>query len=177
MARTVQGWTVNGGTSWCVIPDGGMVVLMSARGRLAIQWALVVVVVAGLGVDAYVHFDLASAFAHVKTSTLSQADLFHVEAVAAIVAGVALLVRPRRYTAAFAFLVAAAGTVAVVLYRYVDVGAFGPIPNMYDPYWAPTEKILSVYAEGFAALAALALLVLFHTRARRNAATTERSNA
>ena len=41
----------------------------------------------------------------------------------AVIAAVALLVRPRRYTAAFAFLVAAAGTAAVVVYRYVAVGA------------------------------------------------------
>jgi hypothetical protein len=148
-----------------------MVVLMSARGRLAIQWALIIIVVAGLGVDAFVHIDLASAFKNVKTSTLSQADLFHVEAIAAVIAAVALLLRPRRYTAAFAFLVAAAGTVAVVLYRYVDVGAFGPIPDMYDPFWAPTEKTLSVFAEGIAALAALALFVRFHTQARRNSVT------
>jgi hypothetical protein len=141
-----------------------MVVLMSSRGRLALQVVLTAIVVAGLAVDAYVHFHLASAFEQVRTSTLSQADLFRVEATLAVIAAVALLVRPRRYTAAFAFLVAAAGTVAVVLYRYVDVGKIGPIPNMYDPYWAPAEKTLSVFAEGLAALAALGLFVMFHIR-------------
>jgi phosphatidylglycerophosphatase A len=141
-----------------------MVVLMSSRGRLALQVVLTAIVVAGLAVDAYVHFHLASAFEQVRTSTLSQADLFRVEATLAVIAAVALLVRPRRYTAAFAFLVAAAGTVAVVLYRYVDVGKIGPIPNMYDPYWAPAEKTLSVFAEALAALAALGLFVMFHIR-------------
>jgi hypothetical protein len=141
---------------------------MSARGWLAIQWALTVIVVSGLAVQAFVHFDLASAFKNVKSSTLSEPDLFHGEAIAAVVAAVALLIRPRRYTAAFAFLVAAAGTVAVVLYRYVDVGAFGPFPNMYDPFWAPAEKTLSAFAEGVAALAALALFVMFHIRTRRS---------
>ena len=145
---------------------GRMAVLMGVRQR-STQWALTLIVVAGLAVDAWVHFDLASAFAHVKTTTLSQEDLFHVEAIAAIVAAVALLVRPRRYTAAFAFLVAASGTVAVVLYRYVDVGAIGPIPNMYDQYWAPTGKTLSVFAEGIAALAALSLFALLNSGARR----------
>ncbi|MDP9220592.1 MAG: hypothetical protein M3P23_08640 [Actinomycetota bacterium] len=144
---------------------------MSARGRLATQWALTIIVVAGLGVDAFVHFDLASAFQHNKSSTLSEADLFRAEATVAVIAAVALLVRPRRYTAAFAFLVAAGGTVAVVLYRYVDVGAFGPVPNMYDPFWAPAEKTLSAFAEGIAALAALSLFALFRNRARRNAPT------
>jgi hypothetical protein len=149
-----------------------MVVVMSARGRLAIQVALTAIVVTGLGVDAFVHFHLASAFEHKKTSTLSGADLFHLEAVAAVIAAVALLARPRRYTAAFAFLVAAAGTAAVVVYRYVDVGSIGPIPDMYDPYWGPPEKTLSAWAEGLAALAALALLVMFHFRRRDAAAPT-----
>jgi hypothetical protein len=126
-----------------------------------------VIVVAGLAVDAYVHFNLASAFAQVKTSTLSQADLFRADATVALIAAVALLVRPRRYTAAFAFLVAAGGTVAVVLYRYVDIGSIGPIPNMYDPYWAPAKKTISAFAEGAAALAAAGLFVMFHIRARK----------
>lgn len=139
---------------------------MTARRWLAIQWTLTVVVVAGLAVDAFVHFDLASAFEHVKSSVLSQADLFRVEAAVAVIAAVAVLVRPGRYTAAFAFLVAAAGTVAVLLYRYVDVGGFGPVPNMYDPFWAPAEKTLSAVAEAAAALAALALFLVFRVRTR-----------
>jgi hypothetical protein len=126
------------------------------------QWALIVVVVVGLALDAYVHLHLAHAFKNVKTSTLSEADLFRAEAVVALIAAVALLLRPRRSTAAFAFLVAAAGTVAVLVYRYVNVGKFGPIPNMYDPFWAPKEKTISAIAEAAAALAALALFMLFH---------------
>jgi hypothetical protein len=138
-----------------------MVVVMAAR-RSSSQWALILIVVVGLAVDAFVHVDLASDFANVKTSTLSQADLFRVEAVAAVVAALALLVRPGRYTAAFAFLVAASGTVAVILYRYVDVGGFGPIPNMYDPYWAPAGKTISVFAEAAAAVVALVLFAQFN---------------
>ncbi|MDQ2958422.1 MAG: hypothetical protein M3Y42_15855 [Actinomycetota bacterium] len=129
---------------------------------------LTIIAVAGLVVDAYVHFHLASAFTGNKTSVLSESDLFRAEATVAVIAAVALLLRPRRYTALFAFLVAAAGTVAVVLYRYVNVGAFGPIPNMYDPFWAPAEKTLSVLAEAAAALAALALFVILHARMGRN---------
>lgn len=140
---------------------------MSERGWLTIRWTLTVIVVAGLAVDAFVHLDLASAFKNVKTSTLSESELFRAEAVAAVLAAVALLARPRRYTAAFAFLVAAAGTAAVLVYRYVDVGAFGPVPNMYDPYWAPAEKNLSAFAEGAAALAALGLLLMFQAASTR----------
>jgi hypothetical protein len=144
-----------------------MVVLMSNRSRLTIRAVLTVIVVAGLAIDAYVHFHLASAFKQNKTSTLSETDLFRAEAVAAIVAALALLLRPRRYTAAFAFLVAAAGTVAVVVYRYVNVGKIGPIPNMYDPYWLPAEKTLSLVAEAVAAVAALALVAMFSGRTAR----------
>jgi hypothetical protein len=142
-----------------------MVDVMSARSRRHLEWALTILVVVGLAVDAFVHIDLASVFDGVKTSTLSQGDLFRVEAAAAVIAAIALLVRPGRNTAAFAFLVAAAGTVAVVLYRYVDVGAFGPVPDMYDPFWGPAEKTLSAVAEAVAALAALPLVLQFHTRA------------
>jgi len=139
---------------------------MSARTWSAIRAALTLVVLAGLAVDAFVHFDLASSYAGVKSGTLSQGDLFQAEGAAAVIAGVALLVRPRRYTAAFAFVVAAGGTAAVLLYRYVDVGAFGPFPNMYEPLWY-TKKTLSAWAEGVAAVAALALLVALHVRAPR----------
>jgi hypothetical protein len=139
---------------------------MTARGERALQAVLTIIAVAGLAVDAYVHLNLASAFADVKTSTMSKADVFRIDAVVALIAAVALLVRPRRWTAAFAFLVAAAGTIAVVLYRYVDVGAIGPFPNMYDPYWGPAKKAISAFAEGAAALAALGLFVMFQVRAR-----------
>lgn len=139
---------------------------MRERGRPAARAALTVIVLAGLAIDAYVHFHLASAFRHNRTSTLSETDLFRAEAVVAIIAAVALLLRPRRYTAAFAFLVAAAGFAAVLVYRYVDLGAFGPIPRMYDPFWAPAEKTLSAVAEGVAAVAALALVGMFGARPR-----------
>ena len=128
--------------------------------RTPLQRTLVLVAVAGLVVDAIVHLDLASDFAQVKTSTISQADIFRIESVVALIVAAALLVRPRRSTAAAVFLVAASAAVAVVLYRYVDVGKIGPIPNMYDPYWAPAGKWLSAVAEIVAALASGALLAL-----------------
>jgi hypothetical protein len=137
-----------------------------------LRWVLIVIAVAGLAVDAYVHFHLASAFRANKTSVLSEAELFRAEASVSVIAAVALLVRPRRYTAAFAFLVAAGGTAAVVLYRYVDVGSFGPVPDMYDPFWAPAEKTLSAIMEVAAALAALALFAMLHARTRRSVSAT-----
>jgi hypothetical protein len=86
---------------------------------------------AGLAIDAYAHFDLASTYSGVKSSVLSQGDLFRAEATVSAIAAAAVLLRPRRYTAAFACVVATAGTATVLVYAYVNVGAFGPIPNMY----------------------------------------------
>jgi len=85
------------------------------RDRIVAE-VLMAVVIAGLAIDAYVHLHLASAFDGIRTSSISQGDLFRVEAGLAIVAAVALALRPRRYTAAFAFLVAAGGVFAVLLY-------------------------------------------------------------
>jgi hypothetical protein len=133
--------------------------------------ALIAVVVVGLGIDAFVHFDLASAFANVKTSTISQADIFRIDASVAIVAALALILRPRRYTVAFAFLLAAAGTAAVIVYRYVNVGTIGPIPNMYDPYWAPFGKALSAIGEAAATVAAAALFAILHRQAQDSPGT------
>jgi glucan phosphoethanolaminetransferase (alkaline phosphatase superfamily) len=140
-----------------------MVIGMQSRTRV-LQWVLIAVVVAGLVADAIVHLDLASAFSNNKTSVISEADIFRIQSVVALVAAIALLVRPRRYTAAFAFLIAASAFAAVVVYRYVNIGKIGPIPNMYDPYWAPAGKNISAIAEVVAALAAAALVVVLPGR-------------
>jgi hypothetical protein len=139
---------------------------LTTRGWSAVRWGLALITAAGLAIDAYVHLELASEYDVIKSSTLSQGDLFRAEATVAIIAAVAVLLRPRRYTAAFAFVVAAAGTAAVLVYAYVNIGAFGPFPNMYEPIWFP-KKTLSVWAEGIAAVSALALFVLLHVEARR----------
>jgi hypothetical protein len=137
--------------------------------RRGLSWwlraGLTLVVVAGLAIDAFVHLDLASSYDGVKSSVLTQGDLFRAEAALAIIAALALVVRPRRWTAFIVLLVSAGGFAAVLLYQYVNVGAIGPLPNMYDPVSFP-EKTLSVWAEGIAAVAALVLLVLMHRSAR-----------
>jgi hypothetical protein len=119
---------------------------------------LTALAVAGLAVDAYVHFDLAGNYAPIKTSVLSQATLFRAEGVVAIIAALLLLVRPRRYTAGVAVLVAGSALLALLLYRYVNVGQLGPIPNMYEPVWF-TEKSYAGVAEAVAFVATLGLLV------------------
>lgn len=132
----------------------------------AVRLALALVAAAGLAIDAYVHFDLAAAYDGVKSSVLTQGDLFRAEGAVAAIAAAVVLLRPRRYTAGFAFIVAAAGTAAVVVYSYVNIGAFGPFPNMYDPGWF-SEKTLSAWAEGIGAAAALVLFAMLHRAAHR----------
>jgi hypothetical protein len=136
----------------------------SVRRPSVLRWSLTVIAAVGLLIDAYVHFHLAPAYSGVKSSVLTQGDLFRAEATMAVIAAAALIFRPRRYTAALASVVAAGGTAAVVVYTYVNVGGFGPLPNMYDPSWY-TEKTLSAVAEGIATVAALILLGLLHTEA------------
>jgi len=132
------------------------------RTWLAVRTVLVLIAVAGLAVDAYTHLHLASDYDPVKTSTLSQGDLFRAQAGAAILAALLLLVRPRRWTAAIAAIVAGSALAAVLLYRYVDIGQIGPIPSMYEATWY-TEKTVSAIAEG-AAFVASVLLVLMPRR-------------
>ena len=140
---------------------------MNNRSWTVTRTILIAVVVIGLGIDAYVHLDLAGPYDGVKSSVLTQGDLFRVEAALAIVAALALAIRPRRYTALLAFVVSAGGLAAVLVYGYVNVGAIGPLPNMYDPLWYP-EKTRSAWAEGIAAAAALALLVLMEMHRRQS---------
>lgn len=137
----------------------------SARSGLAARAGLVAVVVAGLVVDAWVHLDLASGYDGVRSATVSQGDLFRAEGAAALLAAVLLVGLPRWYTAGFALLVATAGVAAVLVTRYVDVGAFGPFPDMYEPVWY-AQKVRSAWAEGAAAAAALVLSLLLVPRQR-----------
>jgi hypothetical protein len=123
-----------------------------------VRVTLMAVVVAGLGVDAYVHLHLASTFDPIR-GTISQGQLFRVEGYAAMLAAAFLLIRPGRPSAAVAALVAGGGVAAVVLYAVVDVGPLGPLPNMYDPTW-PALKTWSAVAEAAAALAAVVLLIV-----------------
>lgn len=122
-------------------------------------WVLRLLTAAGLAVDAYVHADLAATYDPV-VKTISQGDLFRVEAgAAALAALLVVLFGTRPLVWGYALLVAAAGLAAVLLYRYADVGAVGPLPNMYEPLWYP-EKTASAVAEAAATLTAAAGLLL-----------------
>ena len=138
------------------------------RAWLAVKIALIVIVVAGLAIEAYVHFNLASNYELIKTSRLSQADLFRVEGAVAIVAAVLLVIRPRRYTAGIAAVVAGSALLVLLLYRYNDIGQLGPIPSMYEPIWY-TKKTVAAFAEGAALIAAVVLLFVLWAQASSTA--------
>lgn len=122
------------------------------------QMVLRLIAAAGLAVDAYVHADLAGRYDG-NGADISQGTLFRIEAALAALAALLVLVHGRRLAAGFALLVSASALGAVLLYRYVDVGSLGPLPNMYEPLWF-TEKTVSAVAEAVAAGASAALLVM-----------------
>jgi hypothetical protein len=141
----------------------------------ATRWVLTLVTAVGLAIDAYVHWHLAASFDSLVSASgphISQGQLFRLEAVLALVAMVLVLATRRRFAALFALLVAAGGVGAVLLYGLVEVGALGPLPDMYDPTW-PTEKVISLIAEALAALGALGLLVLPAVASRAEARSME----
>ncbi|MFI6849322.1 hypothetical protein OG535_37285 [Kitasatospora sp. NBC_00085] len=138
------------------------------RGR-AVDAVLRLLAAAGLAVDAAVHARLAGQYDAV-TADISQGTLFRAEAAAASLAVVLVLLWRHRVGDAFAWLTAAAGLAAILLYRYVDVGAHGPLPNMYEPIWS-TDKTTAAWAQAVA-VAALTVLLL-RPRGRRRLRRTE----
>ena len=140
---------------------------MNREGTLGVYIivALRLLTALALFIDAGVHLFLAPGYQDAQPGTVSQGALFLLEAAAALVAGIWVLVRGSRAAFALALMVALSAFAAVVLYRYVDIPAIGPIPAMYDPVWF-FSKTLSAVAEGAGALLALAGLVRTSRRAR-----------
>jgi hypothetical protein len=124
-------------------------------------------VFAGLGVDAFVHFHLAGDTG--QSGTISEGTLFWIQGAVAAVVAVLVLVRPRPVPYLIAFLVAASALGAVLLYRYVDVGVIGPLPDMYEPIWY-TEKVVTTVAEAVATVAAAIGVVVSARRPRASVA-------
>ena len=125
--------------------------------RRAARLAARVVAAAALAVDAYYHAKLADQYDLVHKS-VSEGNLFRAESGLASLAALLLLVRRRPSSEVFAWLVAAGGLAAVLVYRYVDVGALGPLPNMYEPLWFH-DKRLSALSQAVALVAVTFLLV------------------
>jgi hypothetical protein len=120
-------------------------------------WTARVLAAAGLAVDAYVHADLAPQYDAVN-ATISQGDLFRIEAAISALAALVVLVWRRFPGDAFAWLVAAGGFALLMIYRYVDVGKWGPFPDMYEPVWF-TEKWVAAVAQLVTVVAAGLLMV------------------
>lgn len=133
--------------------------------RLISRLVLSAVVATGLVVDAVIHLRLAADRDGIG-GALSEGNLFRVESAAATLAAVAVLTLPwRRVAYGAALFVSATAFGAVMLYRYVDVGALGPLPNMYEPIWYH-DKSVSAIAELIAAVTAAVTLGLLTWRRR-----------
>jgi hypothetical protein len=135
------------------------------RGRSrAARVILRVLAAAALFVDAIVHARLAPGYQSAAPEGLGEGNLFLAEAAAAAVAGLYVLVRGSRPAWVLALLTAGGGLAVLLLYRYVDVPAFGPFPAMYEPVWF-FDKTLTALAQGLAVLLAATALIL-HRRTR-----------
>lgn len=114
---------------------------------------------AGLGVDAGIHLYLAPSQPPGGAGQLSQVTLFYAEGVLSAGAALLILLTGARLAFFLAAFVAASALGAVVLYRYVDVGALGPLPNMYEPFWYASKTATAV-AEAAALVTAAAGFLL-----------------
>lgn len=119
----------------------------------------------GLIVDARIHLKLAVVYDSIRSSSISQGDLFRIEGGLAIAAAVLILLVRRWVTAFLAEAVAGGGLIALLVYRYVDIGAIGPLPPMYEPAWYP-DKVDTCIAQAVATAASLCLLLVATYRAR-----------
>ncbi|POH56778.1 hypothetical protein [Arthrobacter glacialis] len=147
--------------------------------HLRFLWVLRVGVAAGLVVSAVIHVQLAPGYQQGAPGGLGQGTLFLIQAGAAVLASVFVLVTGSRTAFAAAAVVALSSLVAVILYRYVQVPAIGPLPSMYEPVWY-AAKVISAVAEAVAGALAVAGYALLRknqsgsgtaTRGRRGAST------
>jgi hypothetical protein len=125
-------------------------------------WVLRIGAAAGLLVSAVIHVQLAPGYQQAAPGGIGQGNLFFVQAVAAALAAVFVLLKGFRMTFAAAAVVALSSLAAVILYRYVQVPAVGPLPSMYEPVWY-TAKVITAVAEAAAGALAAAGYALLHT--------------
>ncbi|QKW10459.1 hypothetical protein HUT18_32625 [Streptomyces sp. NA04227] len=128
----------------------------SATNR-AVRGAARVLAAAGLAVNTYFHVHLADNY-DVVEATVSQGTLFRLEAALTALAALLVLVWRRWPGDAFAWLVSAGGLALLLVYRYVDVGELGPLPNMYEPLWFDDKK-WTVASQAVTILATTVLLL------------------
>ncbi|MDQ0213572.1 hypothetical protein [Arthrobacter bambusae] len=129
------------------------------RGRTAAKLVLRVLTAAALAVDAVVHARLAPGYQAAAAEGIGEGNLFLAEAAAAALAGLYVLIRGSKPAWVVALFTAGGGLAALLLYRYVDIPAFGPFPAMYEPVWF-FEKTLTALAQAAAVLLAATALAL-----------------
>lgn len=112
----------------------------------------------------------------VKPANPAHAMLRLATAAALIIDAVIHLQLASDYQLAAAAVVAASALAAVLLYRYVDVPAIGPIPSMYEPLWF-TKKTITTLAEAAGTLTALAGLATIHRTIRNTRAPVPAATA
>lgn len=118
--------------------------------------------------DAIVHLRLAAGYQQGQPAGIGQGNLFRIEAVVALIVAALVLVRPGRLAYLLAAGVGLSAFVAVVLYRYVNVPALGPIPAMYEPVWFFSKTLSAVAELGAGVLALVGLARLRGERAGRS---------
>ncbi len=129
--------------------------------------ALRVGVAVALAVDATIHWRLAEGYGLAFPGGVGGDTVFRAEAVLAVLVALYLLYRGSRPAWGAALTVLASAFIAVIVYRYVQVPQFGPIPSMYEPVWF-TEKVIAAFAEAAGVmLAAVGLARVRHGRRGR----------
>lgn len=145
----------------------------AAAGRNApLMLALRVVIAVALVIDAVIHLQLAANYQLAAPGGIGQGTLFQIQSVVALAAALYVLVRGSRLSYLIAAVVALAAFAAVVLYRYVDVPAIGPIPSMYEPIWF-FEKSLTAVAEAVGGALAVMGFLLLNRQIRSGSASTD----
>ncbi len=137
---------------------------VSHHGRTAAALVFRVLAAAGLAVDAVVHARLAPGYQAAAPGGFGEGNLFLAEAVAAAAVGLYVLIRGSRPAWVLALLTAGGGLAVLLLYRYIQIPAFGPFPAMYEPVWF-FDKTLTALAQAAVLLFAAAALTL-HRRTR-----------
>ena len=116
-------------------------------------------VLAALAVDAVVHTRLAPGYKSASPTGFGEGDLFLSEAAVAAAVGLYILMRGSRPAWILALLIAGGDLAVLLLYRYLDVPAFGPFPAMYEPVWF-LDKFLTRLSQAVVILLAVIALTL-----------------
>jgi NADH:quinone reductase (non-electrogenic) len=129
-------------------------------GRRLIAPLTVGVTAAALLTSSYIHLHLASTYRHNTASfALGEELIFRLQGAVTAVTAVVLLTWRRRTPELLVFsgIVLLGSALAVVTYRYIDVGRVVILPNLYEPIWY-REKAISAIVEAAGGTTALVMV-------------------